>query len=222
METMTRVLARHVYGLELSDLPLDRLTEQKQKRKGRPKTDSSDVYNQTPERSFSRALSKDHSKLSPPLRGRTQSAATSVSNTVIQEESSDAKSPESGSTGSVISGNSLTVGDLPHRQRSQTSEFNYFFPVSILILLKNYCFLFISSLILALGLETIAQPATSCDTSSASHHTILTRGQSDNTSMTSPMSEAIELPMFNKIDKKSCSTSDLSKQTLEESSNGLF
>lgn len=32
METMTRVLARHVYKLELQDLPLDRLTEQKHKK----------------------------------------------------------------------------------------------------------------------------------------------------------------------------------------------
>ena len=34
METLTRVLARHVYNLDLNDLPLDRLSEQKEK-KGR-------------------------------------------------------------------------------------------------------------------------------------------------------------------------------------------
>lgn len=33
MDTLTRVLARHVYNLDLLDLPLDRLTEQKAKRK---------------------------------------------------------------------------------------------------------------------------------------------------------------------------------------------
>ncbi|XP_006824859.1 ral GTPase-activating protein subunit alpha-1-like [Saccoglossus kowalevskii] len=33
METLTRVLARHVYNLDLSDLPLDKLSEQKQKRR---------------------------------------------------------------------------------------------------------------------------------------------------------------------------------------------
>ena len=33
METLTRVLARHVYGLDLNDLPLDRLSEQKEKRR---------------------------------------------------------------------------------------------------------------------------------------------------------------------------------------------
>lgn len=32
METLTRVLARHVYNLDLTDLPLDRIWEQKNKR----------------------------------------------------------------------------------------------------------------------------------------------------------------------------------------------
>lgn len=32
METLTRVLAKHVYNLDLTDLPLDRLSEQKNKR----------------------------------------------------------------------------------------------------------------------------------------------------------------------------------------------
>lgn len=33
METLTRVLARHVYNLDLNDLPLQRLSEQKQKKR---------------------------------------------------------------------------------------------------------------------------------------------------------------------------------------------
>ena len=33
METLTRVLARHMYNLDLNDLPLDRLSEQKEKRR---------------------------------------------------------------------------------------------------------------------------------------------------------------------------------------------
>lgn len=32
METLTRVLARHVYNLDLTDLPLDRLSDQKNRR----------------------------------------------------------------------------------------------------------------------------------------------------------------------------------------------
>lgn len=41
METLTRVLARHVYNLDLTDLPLDRLSEQKTKRtrRGTSRTD---------------------------------------------------------------------------------------------------------------------------------------------------------------------------------------
>lgn len=34
METLTRVLARHVYDLDLTDLPLDRLNDHKSKRGG--------------------------------------------------------------------------------------------------------------------------------------------------------------------------------------------
>ena len=33
LETLTRVLARHVYNLDLTDLPLDRMTEQKSKKR---------------------------------------------------------------------------------------------------------------------------------------------------------------------------------------------
>lgn len=33
MDTLTRVLARHVYNLDLNDLPLDRLSEQKSKKR---------------------------------------------------------------------------------------------------------------------------------------------------------------------------------------------
>ena len=32
MDTLTRVLAKHVYNLDLNDLPLERLSEQKHKR----------------------------------------------------------------------------------------------------------------------------------------------------------------------------------------------
>lgn len=39
METLTKVLARNLYSLDLSDLPLDKLSEQKQKKhKGKGET----------------------------------------------------------------------------------------------------------------------------------------------------------------------------------------
>ncbi|XP_065226643.1 ral GTPase-activating protein subunit alpha-1 isoform X2 [Planococcus citri] len=56
METLTRVLARHVYNLDLQDLPLDRLTEQKAKRRkgfigGGSKKTSSNENSMKPEES---------------------------------------------------------------------------------------------------------------------------------------------------------------------------
>jgi hypothetical protein len=42
LETLTRVLARHVYNLDLNDLPLDRLTEQKAKKRRGGKQQSGD------------------------------------------------------------------------------------------------------------------------------------------------------------------------------------
>ncbi|XP_077996665.1 ral GTPase-activating protein subunit alpha-1-like isoform X2 [Glandiceps talaboti] len=63
METLTRVLAKHVYNLDLGDLPLDKLSEQKQKRRrGRhgPMQKSQGRH----ERSFSKGWSRTDS-LSP-------------------------------------------------------------------------------------------------------------------------------------------------------------
>ena len=38
MDTLTKVLARHVYNLELENLPLDRLTERKALKRGAAKS----------------------------------------------------------------------------------------------------------------------------------------------------------------------------------------
>ena len=46
METLTRVLARTLYGLDLGDLPLDRLSEQKRKRRRHQITEKSN-FNRT-------------------------------------------------------------------------------------------------------------------------------------------------------------------------------
>ncbi len=54
METLTRVLARQVYNLDLNDLPLDRLSEQKEKRR-RAATKPAAYTGQWRHRLFSRA-----------------------------------------------------------------------------------------------------------------------------------------------------------------------
>ncbi|XP_077967933.1 ral GTPase-activating protein subunit alpha-1-like isoform X7 [Styela clava] len=66
MDTMTRVLARHVYGLELSDLPLDRLTEQKQMRNR--KAALRERLAKPAEKSFSKGWSRESV---PPNSGRS-------------------------------------------------------------------------------------------------------------------------------------------------------
>uniref|UniRef100_UPI00358E6671 ral GTPase-activating protein subunit alpha-1-like isoform X2 n=1 Tax=Myxine glutinosa TaxID=7769 RepID=UPI00358E6671 len=77
METLTKVLARHVYNLELGDLPLDKMSEQKQKKhKGRG------IYQESnrsgADKSFSRGWSRDQSSV-PPEPMRQRSATTSGS-----------------------------------------------------------------------------------------------------------------------------------------------
>uniref|UniRef100_A0A8C4QAL4 Ral GTPase activating protein catalytic subunit alpha 1 n=1 Tax=Eptatretus burgeri TaxID=7764 RepID=A0A8C4QAL4_EPTBU len=77
METLTKVLARHVYNLELGELPLDKMSEQKQKKhKGRG------IYQESnrsgTDKSFSRGWSRDQSS-APPEPMRQRSATTSGS-----------------------------------------------------------------------------------------------------------------------------------------------
>uniref|UniRef100_A0A8W8IDE3 Rap-GAP domain-containing protein n=1 Tax=Magallana gigas TaxID=29159 RepID=A0A8W8IDE3_MAGGI len=57
MDTLTRVLAKQVYGLDLTDLPLQRLTEQKEKRR---RGKSQEIpRNKSNDKSFSRSWSKN-------------------------------------------------------------------------------------------------------------------------------------------------------------------
>ncbi|XP_048456380.1 ral GTPase-activating protein subunit alpha-1-like [Rhincodon typus] len=58
METLTKVLARHLYNLDLHDLPLDKLSEQKQK-KHKGKGGSHGCQKSAVDKSFSRGWSRD-------------------------------------------------------------------------------------------------------------------------------------------------------------------
>ncbi|XP_025103645.1 ral GTPase-activating protein subunit alpha-1-like isoform X4 [Pomacea canaliculata] len=71
METLTRVLARQVYGLDLQDLPLERLSEQKEKR--RRGKESTKMKSAT-DKSFSRGWSRSDGQMANTLRGSTNSA----------------------------------------------------------------------------------------------------------------------------------------------------
>ncbi|XP_070180609.1 ral GTPase-activating protein subunit alpha-1-like isoform X3 [Littorina saxatilis] len=73
METLTRVLARQVYGLDLLDLPLERLSEQKEKR--RRGKESTKMKSNT-DRSFTRGWSRSDGQMVNTLRSSTNSAPT--------------------------------------------------------------------------------------------------------------------------------------------------
>ncbi|KAK6182371.1 hypothetical protein SNE40_010078 [Patella caerulea] len=73
METLTRVLANQVYGLHLYDLPLERLSEQKEKRKRGKESRSRSVC----DKGFSRSWGRNESGST--LRGSTNSAPSSDS-----------------------------------------------------------------------------------------------------------------------------------------------
>ncbi|XP_067682813.1 ral GTPase-activating protein subunit alpha-1-like isoform X5 [Haliotis asinina] len=105
METLTRVLARQVYGLDLLDLPLVRLSEQKEKRR-RGRSQDGAKAKAAAEKSFSRGWSRGDGHVN--LRGSTNSAS-SDSNFERAKNKSDG------------AGGSRPRPDL-HKQRSLSGE----------------------------------------------------------------------------------------------------
>ncbi|XP_038612110.1 ral GTPase-activating protein subunit alpha-1 isoform X6 [Tachyglossus aculeatus] len=75
METLTKVLARNLYSLDLSDLPLDKLSEQKQK-KHKGKGVGHEFQKASVDKSFSRGWSRDQPGQAPM---RQRSATTTGS-----------------------------------------------------------------------------------------------------------------------------------------------
>ncbi|XP_076803617.1 ral GTPase-activating protein subunit alpha-1-like isoform X2 [Clavelina lepadiformis] len=117
METMTRVLSRHVYKLELLDLPLDRLTEQKHK-KQKKSDNSAKSYSSNLQSSIERSFSRGWSRDSIPSTSANLEAAES------RRRSHSAYLPRMTSTEesplSSINGN--TVHDKPPYAENITAE----------------------------------------------------------------------------------------------------
>ncbi|KAL4238881.1 Ral GTPase-activating protein subunit alpha-2 [Mactra antiquata] len=74
MNTITKTLARQVYNLDLTDLPLERLSEQKEKRRRGKSQDTTQKYKQD-DHSFSRAWSKSESVDRPATGSQSQPIA---------------------------------------------------------------------------------------------------------------------------------------------------
>uniref|UniRef100_A0A8C0JG00 Ral GTPase activating protein catalytic subunit alpha 1 n=1 Tax=Chelonoidis abingdonii TaxID=106734 RepID=A0A8C0JG00_CHEAB len=88
METLTKVLARNLYSLDLSDLPLDKLSEQKQK-KHKGKGVGHEFQKSSVDKSFSRGWSRDQPGQAP-MRQRsattTGSPGTEKARTIVRQK----------------------------------------------------------------------------------------------------------------------------------------
>ncbi|KAM4542596.1 ral GTPase-activating protein subunit alpha-1 isoform 3-T3 [Odontesthes bonariensis] len=76
METLTKVLARNLYSVDLNELPLDKLSEQKQK-KHKGKATGSEGQRQIVDRSFSKSWSRDQPGQAAAMRQRSATTAGS-------------------------------------------------------------------------------------------------------------------------------------------------
>uniref|UniRef100_A0A673ITA2 Ral GTPase-activating protein subunit alpha-1-like n=1 Tax=Sinocyclocheilus rhinocerous TaxID=307959 RepID=A0A673ITA2_9TELE len=76
METLTKVLARNLYSLDLNELPLDKLSEQKQK-KHKGKGGAHECQKITVDRSFSKGWSRDPPGQAAAMRQRSATTAGS-------------------------------------------------------------------------------------------------------------------------------------------------
>ncbi|XP_036606907.1 ral GTPase-activating protein subunit alpha-1 isoform X5 [Trichosurus vulpecula] len=91
METLTKVLARNLYNLDLSDLPLDKLSEQKQK-KHKGKGAGHEFQKVSVDKSFSRGWSRDQPGQAP-MRQRsattTGSPGTEKARSIVRQKTVD-------------------------------------------------------------------------------------------------------------------------------------
>ncbi|XP_004436459.1 PREDICTED: ral GTPase-activating protein subunit alpha-1 isoform X12 [Ceratotherium simum simum] len=91
METLTKVLARNLYNLDLSDLPLDKLSEQKQK-KHKGKGVGHEFQKVSVDKSFSRGWSRDQPGQAP-MRQRsattTGSPGTEKARSIVRQKTVD-------------------------------------------------------------------------------------------------------------------------------------
>lgn len=73
METLTRVLARHVYNLDLNDLPLDRLIDSKSKRGRRGPINKTEITPSISETGHPSVLRQDSTLPDGQMSKRTKS-----------------------------------------------------------------------------------------------------------------------------------------------------
>ncbi|XP_018550661.1 ral GTPase-activating protein subunit alpha-1 isoform X8 [Lates calcarifer] len=115
METLTKVLARNLYSVDLNELPLDKLSEQKQK-KHKGKGIGSEGQRQVVDRSFSKGWSRDQPGQAAAMRQRSATTAGSPgiekARSIVRQKTVDLEDPP------------ITLTSRPSRMRhsSQSDE----------------------------------------------------------------------------------------------------
>ncbi|XP_033844718.1 ral GTPase-activating protein subunit alpha-1 isoform X3 [Periophthalmus magnuspinnatus] len=115
METLTKVLARNLYSVDLNELPLDKLSEQKQK-KHKGKGISAETQRQIVDRSFSKGWSRDQPGQAAAMRQRSATTAGSPgiekARSIVRQKTVDLEDPP------------ITLSSRPTRMRhsSQSDE----------------------------------------------------------------------------------------------------
>ncbi|XP_041827328.1 ral GTPase-activating protein subunit alpha-1 isoform X5 [Melanotaenia boesemani] len=96
METLTKVLARNLYSVDLNELPLDKLSEQKQK-KHKGKAIGSEGQRQIVDRSFSKGWSRDQPGQAAAMRQRSATTAGSPgiekARSIVRQKTVDLEDP---------------------------------------------------------------------------------------------------------------------------------
>ncbi|XP_054470545.1 ral GTPase-activating protein subunit alpha-1 isoform X2 [Anoplopoma fimbria] len=96
METLTKVLARNLYTVDLNELPLDKLSEQKQK-KHKGKGIGSEGQRQIVDRSFSKGWSRDQPGQAAAMRQRSATTAGSPgiekARSIVRQKTVDLEDP---------------------------------------------------------------------------------------------------------------------------------
>ncbi|CAI5695433.1 unnamed protein product [Oreochromis niloticus] len=96
METLTKVLARNLYSVDLNELPLDKLSEQKQK-KHKGKGIGPESQRQVVDRSFSKGWSRDQPGQAAAMRQRSATTAGSPgiekARSIVRQKTVDLEDP---------------------------------------------------------------------------------------------------------------------------------
>ncbi|XP_034530541.1 ral GTPase-activating protein subunit alpha-1 isoform X3 [Notolabrus celidotus] len=96
METLTKVLARNLYSVDLNELPLDKLSEQKQK-KHKGKGIGAEGQRQIVDRSFSKGWSRDQPGQAAAMRQRSATTAGSPgiekARSIVRQKTVDLEDP---------------------------------------------------------------------------------------------------------------------------------